>query len=93
MSNQDNPAGNIARAFGGDARVAVALCDEGFEIGSDAVRKWRAPREKGGGGGLVPAKYFAALLSAANRLGVELTPDMLVGVTSPSSRRPEDVAP
>ncbi|MDE2104158.1 MAG: hypothetical protein KGL39_43375 [Patescibacteria group bacterium] len=68
-----SPAERIAKAYGGDAFVAVALSRQGIRVAADAVRKWRASREKGGGGGLVPAKYHGALLKDAVEQRIALT--------------------
>jgi hypothetical protein len=68
----------VAAAYGGDAHVAVALSRQGHKLTPDAVRKWRAPRDSGGAGGLVPAKYHAALLKDAKEQRVDLTADALI---------------
>jgi hypothetical protein len=85
MSTPLPPAEKVCEAFGSDAHVAVALARHGFSVTADAVRKWRAPTSKGGGGGHVPSKYQGPLLLDARAQNIELTAADLVLVDERSA--------
>jgi hypothetical protein len=78
LSTANNAAERVSRAYGGDAHVAVALSRQGIAVTADAVRKWRAPRDRGGGGGLVPSKYHGPLLRDAREQKIGLTAGDLI---------------
>jgi hypothetical protein len=67
------PARLVVEVFGETRAAEIA----GVRV--DAVRKWRRKRASGGGGGLIPARYQHAYLTAAALFGVELTPADLIG--------------
>lgn len=60
------------RVFGLKRASAIA------ELTTEALKKWRKRRSKGGGGGLVPAGYQARYLAEAARDGLPLTSDDLI---------------
>ena len=63
------PATFIIDRCGGVSRVAKVL---GLDV--SRIVRFRMPREKGGTGGLIPAKHQAALLQHAKDAGIDLTP-------------------
>lgn len=62
-------ASDIIRKFGGAQAVAEA-CGVSFT----AVYRWTYPRDRGGTGGVIPAKHQQALLRAAVTRGIKLKP-------------------
>lgn len=63
----ETPVARVIRVFGAAKASAIA------ELTTDALRKWDRPISKGGGGGLVPARYQYLFLKAASETGVSLT--------------------
>ena len=64
-----NPAAAIVKKCGGAQAVADLV---GVHVSN--VHRWTYPRERGGTGGHVPARHQQAILDAARRLGIDLTP-------------------
>ena len=62
-----SPVERVMRVFGSARATAIA----GLTTG--ALIKWNRPLSKGGGGGLVPAKYQDRFLKAALAEGLPLT--------------------
>lgn len=67
------PAHTVISRLGGLTKVS-ALCG----VNISTVQRWKMPREKGGTGGLIPAKYMTALLRHANESGASLTADDMI---------------
>ena len=44
------------------------------------VYRWTYPRERGGGGGLIPAVHQRVILVKAKERGIEISPDDFFGV-------------
>lgn len=65
-------AEKIIEKFGGPAKAAAAM-----ECDVSSVYKWTYPKEKGGTDGLIPSSSMAAVLKAAEVLGIELSPQDL----------------
>lgn len=63
----ETPVDKVIRLFGGADASAIA------GLTTDAVRKWNRPLDRGGQGGLVPSKYQARYLQAAQARGLALT--------------------
>lgn len=61
------PADKVVAAFGEAGAAEIA------GVGIDAVRKWNRRTGTGGCGGLVPSRYQAKLLTAAQAQGKALT--------------------
>lgn len=75
-------ADSIIRKCGGHAQVAAWL---GLSL--TQVYRWTYPRERGGTGGLVPARRQAALLAKARQAGIDLDPaDFFAADPRPASR-------
>lgn len=68
----ETPVARVIRLFGAAKASAIA------ELTTDAVRKWDRPISKGGGGGLVPARYQHRYLRAASETGVALLAEDLI---------------
>lgn len=64
------PAATIIRALGGPSMVS-----EITGAHRTRVSNWQRPKEKGGTGGIIPQKYFPALLEAAKSKNVDLKAD------------------
>lgn len=64
---RETPVARVIRTFGAAKASAIA------ELTTDAIRKWDRPISKGGGGGLIPARYQALYLGAASEAGVSLS--------------------
>jgi len=62
----------VIRLFGTARASAIA------GLTTDAIRKWDRPISKGGGGGLIPARYQSLYLEAASEAGVALTASDLI---------------
>lgn len=69
---QETPVARVIRVFGAAKASAIA------ELTTDAVRKWDRPISKGGGGGLIPARYQYRYLRAASEAGIDLPADQLI---------------
>lgn len=83
-SRSDSPAARVIRLFGSADASAIA------GLTTDALRKWERPISKGGGGGLIPARYQSLFLDAARERGLALTAADLVAAPA-ADRVPEDV--
>lgn len=70
----ESPARRVIRAFG------AARCGALTQLTTDALRKWDRPLSKGGGGGLVPARYQQIFLDEAARTGVDLRAEDLIAL-------------
>lgn len=70
---QETPVARVIRLFGAAKASAIA------ELTTDAIRKWDRPISKGGGGGLIPARYQSLYLAAASDMGVALRAEDLIG--------------
>ena len=70
-----DPASKIIDKFGGPKLVA-------FITGTalTAPYRWQAPREKGGGGGIIPQRHHATLLTHARANGIPLTAEDFLAV-------------
>lgn len=63
-------AEKIIERFGGETRIANALnCDVA------TIYRWTYPKDKGGTDGLIPSSAMAAVLNAADVLGIDITAD------------------
>lgn len=71
----ETPVARVIRLFGAAKASAIA------GLTTDAVRKWDRPVSKGGGGGLIPARYQRLYLDAATAMGLTLTADDLIPPT------------
>lgn len=69
---RETPVARVIRIFGAAKASAIA------ELTTDAVRKWDRPISKGGGGGLIPARYQSLYLAAASDAGVSLRAEDLI---------------
>lgn len=78
MSDQ---ARSIIDRFGGFRAVAQVL---GVDI--TRVHRWTYPKARGGTGGTIPARHFAALLDEARRRGIELTASELIVPATDNAR-------
>jgi len=65
-----NTAERIVSKFGGHRVVADLL---GLDV--SAVHRWGYPRERGGSDGCIPTKHQRALLAAARKRKIALSPD------------------
>lgn len=63
----ETPAEKVIRVFGSARATAIA------GLTTWALTKWNRPLSKGGGGGLVPARYQSRFLQAAEAEGLPLT--------------------
>ena len=63
----ENPAKHVIDKCGGHKAVAEMT---GTSLTN--VYRWTYPKESGGTGGLIPAKYQAPLLTAAKKSGINL---------------------
>jgi len=70
-----NIAENIIQKCGGPRVVAEMV---GIHISN--VYRWTYPRERGGGGGLIPAVHQRVILVKAKERGIEISPDDFFGV-------------
>jgi hypothetical protein len=75
-------AEKIIRKCGGHRQVAAWL---GLSL--PQVYRWTYPREKGGAGGLVPARRQAALLAKARQAGIDLRPEDFFAVAATPAAR------
>lgn len=64
------PATTIIAKFGGVRKVAAIA-----EVTVHTVTKWRLAKEKGGTGGYVPHWHHDALLTEAEKQGIQLAPE------------------
>lgn len=64
-----DPAKHVIDKFGGARACAAAI---GLHVTS--VHRWTYPEERGGTGGLIPRKRERELLTAAQALGISLSP-------------------
>lgn len=65
-----NAATNVIRKCGGPQAVSAMA---GVNVSN--VHRWTYPKERGGTGGVVPAKHQHTLLKKAREAGIELSPD------------------
>lgn len=63
----ETPVEKVFRVFGAARATAIA------GLTTEALRKWNRPLRTGGGGGLVPARYQARYLAAAELEARDLT--------------------
>ncbi len=70
--SHETPVARVIRLFGTARASAIA------GLTTDAIRKWDRPISKGGGGGLIPARYQSLYLEAASEAGVALTASDLI---------------
>lgn len=68
-----NPAETVIRALGGVCKTARLLNRD-----KSAISKWKASRDNGGTGGLVPSSLQKQILDIARAHGIYLTADELV---------------
>jgi hypothetical protein len=73
------PAENVIRKCGGHQQVA-----EMAAVDLTRVYRWTYPKERGGTGGLVPARHQAVLLDAARSRGIDLKPEDFFAPQPPS---------
>ncbi len=78
------PAKTVLSRFGGAGPLAFRL-----HLDRSTVHRWALPRERTGGGGLVPAKYHQRLLALAAAEGIPLTAADLIGVPTPPAQPPD----
>lgn len=69
LSVMNNAASHVIAKCGGPESVAAML-----RVTTISVRKWTYPRERGGTGGLIPAKRQVELIRAAAAAGITLAP-------------------
>lgn len=81
----ETPVDKVIRVFGGAKATAIA------GLTTDALRKWNRPLSKGGGGGLVPARYQSRFLDAAREAGLDLTAEDFIAEPIQHIRAAEDV--
>jgi len=62
-------AQNITRKFGGAAHLAAVV---GVDVST--VYRWSYPCNRGGTGGIIPAKYHQMILDRSKCIGVDLSP-------------------
>ncbi len=74
---QETPVARVIRLFGAAKASAIA------GLTTDAIRKWDRPISKGGGGGLIPARYQSLYLAAASESDVPLKAEDLVAEARP----------
>ena len=70
----------VIRKFGGIEATAEVIGRH-----RSVVNRWVLPKERGGTGGAVPGKHFAALLSAARQRGIDLVPEHLFATPATQS--------
>lgn len=63
------PANTIIAALGGPSAVASRI-----GIHRTRVSKWKAPKDKGGTGGLIPQRHVPDLVKMGRERGVKLSP-------------------
>ena len=73
----ENPAKRIIDKCGGHKAVAEMT---GTSLTN--VYRWTYPKENGGTGGLIPAKYQAPLLASAKERGVDLNASDFIEVAA-----------
>lgn len=78
MSTVD-PAATVLARFGGSGPLAQLL-----RLDRSAVHRWALPKQRGGSGGLIPARHHQRLLTLAAEQGIALTAADLIG--SPGAR-------
>ena len=73
MSGMENPAKELIAKLG--RHDLAQAC--GVDISQ--TYKWTYPKARGGTGGMIPARNFAAIRKLAEQKGVEIDPALLVG--------------
>lgn len=68
------PAEFAIRQFGGAQPLSRIVHQSNLKL----AFKWKRSRERGGTGGLIPAKYFAPILDAGKLRGIDITPNDLI---------------
>lgn len=67
-NNSIKPAEYVIQSFGSGAEVARVL-----GVDKSTVSRWKLPREKKGTNGIIPHKYWGALISEASSRSIPLT--------------------
>lgn len=70
-------AERIIRKFGGPRRLARVLSAAGRHRDPATVYRWTYPKDRGGTGGVIPARSLKEIIHAARVEGVFLTPEDL----------------
>jgi transposase-like protein len=68
------PAHGIIVKLGGVRALARELA-----LDPSALSKWTTTLKRGGGGGLIPSRYFHGILAVARAKGIRLSADDLIG--------------
>lgn len=69
-----NIAEQVIEKCGGARKVQEMLASEGENLRINAVYKFTYEKNRGGTGGLIPARYQEPLLVAARKAGIDLVP-------------------
>ena len=70
-----NPAATVLARVGGAGPLAQLL-----RLDRSAVHRWALPKDRGGSGGLIPARHHQRLLALAAAHGIALTAADLIAV-------------
>ncbi|HEV7266522.1 MAG TPA: hypothetical protein VGN83_16605 [Falsiroseomonas sp.] len=79
-----DPAATVLARFGGSGPLAQLL-----RLDRSAVHRWALPKQRGGSGGLIPARHHQRLLALAAEQGIALTAADLVGAPPAAGQSPE----
>ncbi len=75
-----DPAATVLARFGGAGPLAQLL-----RLDRSAVHRWALPKQRGGSGGLIPARHHQRLLTLAAANGIALSAADLVGTPPTAS--------
>ena len=77
------PAATVLARFGGAGPLAQLL-----RLDRSAVHRWALPKDRGGSGGLIPARHPRRLLALAAAPGLALSPADLIGAPAATGDPP-----
>lgn len=74
-----DPAKTVIERFSTSEMSGVRVVAEITGVDRSSVHKWMWPKSKRGTGGLIPSRHLSRLKIEADRLGIEMPAELLIG--------------